>query len=201
VRARRKLYKRCQIEAQRCNISIPIFIVENHNDVLESLYKCFAKLYLPFEHNLIIHFDSHPNMCFPNFDSHLAYDKEELLQQLSIENWIMPTVFVGLFDKLVWVKREFAQNIPCGRHELVVGEHENKIKIFSNLDYFITFLEVKTAEGKVVYIGCDGAGWRTSMGSLFSTDRFANNPTLNFALDIDLDYWWLVRIEIAVVFV
>jgi hypothetical protein len=172
---------------------IPIFIVENHNDVLEFLYKCFAKRYLPFEHNLMIHFDSHPDMCFPNFDSHLAYDKEELLQQLSIENWIMPTVFVGLFDKLVWVKREFAKQIPCGRHELVVGEHENKIKIFSNLDYFITdgafCLKEKLQKAKSCTLDVMELDGQTSMGSLFSTDRFANNPTFSYALDIDLDYF------------
>jgi hypothetical protein len=39
---------------------------------------------------------------------------------------------------MVCVKREFAKNIPCGQHELVVGEPENWIKIFSNLDYFIS---------------------------------------------------------------
>jgi hypothetical protein len=50
----------------------------------------FRKRYLPFEHNLMIHCDSHPDMFFPIFDLHLAYDKEELLQQLSIENWISP---------------------------------------------------------------------------------------------------------------
>jgi UPF0489 domain len=176
--------------------TIPIFIVENHNDVLEFLFKCFAKRYLPFEHNFMIHFDSHPDMCLdPQMDSHLVYDKDALLQQLSIENWIMPTVFAGFFDKLLWIKRPFAKQIPCGRHRLLVGECEHRIKLVSNLDYFVTDGAVclerdlqKTKECTLEVIELEGRK-ADSLAELFTSERFANDPTFSYVLDIDLDYF------------
>ena len=44
---------------------IPVFIVENHDNVMEFLLKCFATRHLPFENIMMIHFDSHPDMCIP----------------------------------------------------------------------------------------------------------------------------------------
>ena len=80
---------------------IPIFIVENHNDVLEFIYRCLGARYLPFANNRIIHFDSHPDMTIPKYmPSEFVRDKDRLLEALSIENWLMPTVYAGHFSEL-----------------------------------------------------------------------------------------------------
>lgn len=75
---------------------IPVFIVDYHNDVLEFIYRCFATRHLPLQNNTLVHFDSHPDLVIPR---HIAasstYQKETMLNELSIENWIMPTLYAG----------------------------------------------------------------------------------------------------------
>lgn len=75
---------------------IPVFIVDYHNDVLEFIYRCLATRHLPLERNVLVHFDSHPDLVvardIPASDS---YNKDTMLNELSIENWIMPTLYAG----------------------------------------------------------------------------------------------------------
>lgn len=118
---------------------IPIFVVENHNDVLELLLPSFANLYLPLENNLIIHFDSHPDCCIPRLmKAETVFNRNLLLQSLSIENWIMPLVYAGLINEIVWVKPNFAHQIPNGLHEFSIGEYQERICVSSNLEYFLS---------------------------------------------------------------
>ncbi|KAF4524575.1 hypothetical protein B566_EDAN011490 [Ephemera danica] len=58
---------------------IPIYIVENHNEVIPYLYRCMGSKHLPIEGNTIIHLDSHPDMGLPpSMDADMVYNKEEL---------------------------------------------------------------------------------------------------------------------------
>lgn len=118
--------------------TIPVFIVENHNEVLEFIYRCLGSRHLPLYNNTIIHFDSHPDMTIPRtMPADYVYTKNILLEEVSIESWIMPTAFAGHITNLVWIKPEWAQQIPDGNHEMRIGSNgEGLIKINSHLDYF-----------------------------------------------------------------
>lgn len=75
---------------------IPVFIVDYHNDVLEFIYRCLATRHLPLERNILVHFDSHPDMVVArDIPASASYDKDIMLNELSIENWIMPTLYAG----------------------------------------------------------------------------------------------------------
>lgn len=75
---------------------IPVFIVDYHNDVLEFIYRCLASRHLPLERNILVHFDSHPDMVVArDIPASASYDKDIMLNELSIENWIMPTLYAG----------------------------------------------------------------------------------------------------------
>lgn len=118
---------------------IPIFIVENHNEVLEFLYRCFGARYLPFQANRLVHFDSHPDMTVPrNMPADFVHDKDRLLDTLSIENWIMPAAFAGHFTELVWCKPPWAKQIPAGTTEFLIGSHCGLIRLNSSLEYFVS---------------------------------------------------------------
>lgn len=119
---------------------IPIFIVENHNDVLELILPSLARRYLPFENNLMIHFDSHPDMCVPRqMSASSVFNRQMLLESLSIENWIVPLLHTKhLGPEFVWVAPPWSHQLPQGRHELIVGDFEDRIKVNSNLDYFLS---------------------------------------------------------------
>lgn len=80
---------------------IPVFIVDYHNDVLEFIYRCLATRHLPLERNILVHFDSHPDMVVArDIPASASYDKDIMLNELSIENWIMPTLYAGKAPKI-----------------------------------------------------------------------------------------------------
>lgn len=114
-------------------------MVEDHNDVLQFIYRCLGARRIPFTGNKIIHFDSHPDMTIPkNMPAEYIKDKDKLLDALSIENWLMPAAYAGHFSHLVWIKQEFAKQINDGNYELRIGEHLGFIRCDSPLEYFLS---------------------------------------------------------------
>lgn len=95
---------------------VPIFIVEDHHDVLTFLYRCLDSRHLPSQGNKIIHFDSHPDMCIPkHMEARCVFNKENLLNCISTENWLMPMVFAGHLERILWIKPEWSVQIPKGK--------------------------------------------------------------------------------------
>ena len=44
---------------------IPIFVEEDHNHVLCHMFRSVGAKYLPVSGNVLIHFDSHPDLALP----------------------------------------------------------------------------------------------------------------------------------------
>lgn len=118
---------------------IPIFIVENHNDVNEFLLRCLGSKHLPFQNNTIIHFDSHPDMTIPKYmPIEFITDKYKFLNALSIENWLMPMAYAGYFNNLIWIKPKWSKQIDNGNFRLTIGDYLNFIRCDSTLEYFLS---------------------------------------------------------------
>lgn len=118
---------------------IPIFVVEDHNDVLQFIYRCLGAHRIPFTQNKIIHFDSHPDMTIPKYmPAEFVRDREKLLQSLSIENWLMPVAYAGHIDQMIWIKPEWATQMPDGDHTFWLGDYNGHIRCDSNLEYFLS---------------------------------------------------------------
>lgn len=166
---------------------IPVFVVENHNDILELLLPSLANRYLPFKDNLMIHFDSHPDMCVPRqMPAKNIFQRQTLLESLSIENWIVPMMYAQHLNEVVWVRPSWAHQIPDGCHKFSVGDFNEKIHVSSTLDYFLTdggFQSEKLMNNKksvTVHVTelCDASN------ELLTTDS-----DKQWILDIDLDYF------------
>lgn len=118
---------------------IPIFVVEDHNDVLQFIYRCLGARRIPFTCNKILHFDSHPDMTIPkNLPVEYVTDKEKLLNALSIENWLMPAAYAGHIDQLIWMKPHWANQIDDGNFEFRIGDFGGHIRCDSSLEYFLS---------------------------------------------------------------
>lgn len=118
---------------------VPIFVVEDHHDVLTFLYRCLGSRHLPLHGNKIIHFDSHPDLCIPkHMPAAYVFNKEDLLDSISIENWLIPTVFAGHVERIVWVRPTWSDQIPKGKFLFNVGEFEGSIRTDSTLEYFVS---------------------------------------------------------------
>lgn len=64
-------------------------------------------------------------------------NKTKLLETISIENWLMPTAYAGHFDRLIWIKPQWAHQIDNGGYRFSIGEHCGFIRCDSTLEYFL----------------------------------------------------------------
>ncbi|XP_053570592.1 UPF0489 protein C5orf22 homolog [Bombina bombina] len=120
---------------------LPVWVVEDHHDVLPFIYRAIGSRHLPGSNISFIHFDSHPDLLIPvNMPADTVFDKEALFSELSIENWIIPVVYAGHFSQVVWIHPFWAQQIKEGRHSFLVGKDKSTttIRVTSTDDYFLS---------------------------------------------------------------
>lgn len=121
--------------------STTIHIVENHNEVIPFIYKCMGSKYLPLHNNVLVHFDSHPDLLIPNgMPSETVYDKYALFDSLRIENWILPAAYAGHFNTIIWFKPPWANQISDGDYKFLIGNEKstNEIRVTCAENYFLS---------------------------------------------------------------
>ncbi len=52
----------------------PIFVEEDHNEVLRHIFRCVGSKLLPVSGNIMVHFDSHPDLALPFRFNHQVYN-------------------------------------------------------------------------------------------------------------------------------
>ncbi|CAL7935210.1 unnamed protein product [Xylocopa violacea] len=109
---------------------VPIYVVEDHNEVLPFVYRCLGSKHLPFEGNAFVHLDSHPDMLIPKtMLADTVWDKNQLFSEISIENWILPAAYAGHFKHLIWVKPPWANQMADGVTTFFIGKHKDNASI------------------------------------------------------------------------
>ena len=109
--------------------SIPIHIVEDHNEALEHIYRAIGSKKLPYAGTCLLHLDAHPDLLSPDLPADLVYEKETLFETISISDWILPAVYAGHFSSIVWLKPPWSIQMMDGCYQLTVGRHHENEKI------------------------------------------------------------------------
>lgn len=121
--------------------SLPVIVVEDHHEVLPHIYRAIGSKHLPLDGLTMVHFDSHPDMLIPvDMPAETVFNKEELFDSLSIENWILPAVYAGHINHVVWVKPPWCGQIQDRTSSFYVGQcaHTGKIRTTCTESYFLS---------------------------------------------------------------
>ncbi|XP_058792948.1 UPF0489 protein C5orf22 homolog [Phymastichus coffea] len=190
--------------AQKIFKKTPVYVVESHNEVLPFIYRCIGSKHLPFEGNTFIHLDSHPDMLVPkDMNADTVWKKEELFDEISIENWMLPAAYAGHFSNLVWVKPPWAHQMTDGIRTFFIGKHKESrtIRLTCPEPYFVSealFCLPEELENTrevtlcVITVGkfITEPNQKDDFGSIASTLRkFLPEKDMPYILDVDLDFF------------
>lgn len=157
---------------RRTRATVPVYIRESHNDILGPLLGDFGRGFLPMSGLTFVHFDAHADLSVPpQFPAAQCRDRVALLNAVSIADWLLPLVYLGVISRVVWLKPSWAGQMPDGEHEVYVGAHARTgmLAVSSSLDYYTEELAVsrEDLEGGGVLLSlcvvtvddpCSGAG-------------------------------------------
>lgn len=175
---------------------LPVHIVEEHNDVLQHILRAVGSKHLPFTNNLLIHFDSHPDLLIPaDLKASEVFDVPDMLQKLSIENWILVAAFAGQISTIVWVKPPWSNQIEDGHYNFLIGEQSgtDHIRVSCPALYFVGEMLYCKAEDlnntKEVNLHVLTLGNEGDEAVEQELVRLIEHHNNHYVLDIDLDFF------------
>jgi len=168
---------------------LKVFVEEDHHHVLYHIFRCVGSKIIPVTGNVMLHFDSHPDLLLPKDITDPEVKAMDILnERLSIENWILPAVYLGIIDTVVWICPPWSHQIPPGQYTLKIGRtKDQKVKVTCCQPYFlgegIVCRESELEESRQVslIVQC--------LDETFDPRNLSSILNKPYILDIDLDFF------------
>lgn len=105
---------------------IRVVVVDDHNEVLAHIYRSIGAKRIPFSGLKLLHLDSHPDLCIPDLKAtEIRRNPQKLIRKASIEDWILPIVYAGHIDHVIWLRPQWSDQL-CDRRPTCYNIGENK---------------------------------------------------------------------------
>jgi len=175
---------------------LPVHIVEDHNDALFPILRSIGSKHVPLNNNLMIHFDSHPDLLIPaDLKASEVADVPVMLEKLSIENWILVMAYAGHVSSIVWIKPPWANQIENGDYNFFIGRQKNtdNIRVSCPILYFVSETlycqEDKLEESKPLKLLVRTMHQTLDLAVANELTELINTHNNHYMLDIDLDFF------------
>lgn len=175
---------------------VPVHVVEEHNEVLQHIFRAVGSKHLPFTNNLLIHFDSHPDLLIPaDLKASEVFNVPSMLEKLSIENWILVAAFTGQISTIVWIKPPWSNQIEDGHYNFLIGEQKgtDHIRVSCPALYFVGEMlyckaeDLDNPKGVNLYVHTLGSEVNEAVEQ--DLVRLIECHENHYILDVDLDFF------------
>jgi len=120
---------------------IPTFIIEEHHEAFLIWNYAVKEGIIPRENNVLYHIDEHSDMNTPRFNKSI-HDFIDNIQkvvdftysELSIANFIIPSIYLGMFNKVYWFKNNQLNKKKRKLSYFVRSYNKQGRKLISGLD-------------------------------------------------------------------
>ncbi|NOU18116.1 MAG: hypothetical protein HOO91_11230 [Bacteroidales bacterium] len=100
---------------------VPVYIIEEHHEAFIIWNYAIENKLISREKNRLVHIDEHSDMNIPRFNSSindLNSDihkiKQFTYQELAIASFIMPAIYLGIFNNIIWIKQNHKKTTRKG---------------------------------------------------------------------------------------
>ncbi|MEA5515382.1 UPF0489 family protein [Nodularia sp. UHCC 0506] len=162
---------------------IPVILFEEHNEAFFAWHYAIQKQWMPKSGNTLLHIDEHSDMGIPRFNypiKSLNGNLQEIYNftynELTIENFIIPAIYQGLFNKLYWIRQNQQAPIPAS---MCVYSHDQEGKI-------LTAKDMQSLGTKALF---DPKYKKAKFQSFTVNESEKFSEKQSVILDIDLDYF------------
>jgi hypothetical protein len=159
---------------------VKTIVVEEHNEAFIAWQYAINKEIIPAIGNVLIHVDEHSDMVTPRFNQTIHDLSQDLdviksftYSELGIASFIVPAVYLGIYDEVYWIKQKH-RSLTQSSFEMFVSSYNNAgKKLISGKQYDVS---MKMLSGSRLF-----NYHRVPLGCVNNHD--------NLVLDIDLDYF------------
>jgi hypothetical protein len=162
-----------------------VVVCDSHHHVLRHWIEAAHEELLPRAGVDVVHFDAHPDLAVPANPLDRAWWERPgaLVAAVDIASFQLAAVWVGLVDRVVWLRPTWATQIPDGARSMHVGEVPGVgMRVDDPSDYYV--LDEGWAPSHALR---DAVPLRLEVRALPSVDPGVPLHTGAAILDIDLD--------------
>ncbi len=121
---------------------IEVVICDSHHEVLRHWLRATSGDH-PQQRVTVVHFDAHPDLAVPTapvstFVREADADFAALTAGLDIASFQLAAVWLGLVDRIVWLRPDWAHQLPDGERRFHLGlDSSGRLRVDDPSDYFV----------------------------------------------------------------